>query len=355
MPSKKNDYHPMLPLLRDFINANNRNKRLLKGGKKLSTGTKKNYEHLHKLLTGFEQTGFELRFRRLTNSKRIFEQEKRYYKKFYLKFTEFLFEDMNAFDNYVGHNIKLVRTFFKWVVQERGIYIGEFYKNFHVWKEDIPIVVLQPEQLNYLITNEDFTKSLSPSLRRTKDVFVLGCTVALRVSDLLTLKKENIESFNGTSYLKVISRKTNTYTKIKLPAYATEILSRNKIRGARLFKSTCQRNFNQNIKRVVELAGWTYEFPKMRTKRGIPHVQYKDSKKRSHYRFCDLVSTHTMRRTAITTMLNLGVEEQTVRKISGHAPGSVEFYKYVKYNQQKVDEQTDEMFEKLAQKTLVLA
>jgi intergrase/recombinase len=38
------------------------------------------------------------------------------------------------------------------------------------------------------------------------------------------------------------------------------------------------------------------------------------------YRFCDVASTHTMRRTAITTMLSLGMPEQIVRRISGHAP-----------------------------------
>lgn len=41
------------------------------------------------------------------------------------------------------------------------------------------------------------------------------------------------------------------------------------------------------------------------------------------------LSSHTMRRTAITSLLILGVPEQVVRKISGHAPGSKEFFKYV--------------------------
>ena len=36
-----------------------------------------------------------------------------------------------------------------------------------------------------------------------------------------------------------------------------------------------------------------------------------------------------MRRTAITTLLLIGVDEISVRRISGHAPGSKEFYKYV--------------------------
>lgn len=36
-----------------------------------------------------------------------------------------------------------------------------------------------------------------------------------------------------------------------------------------------------------------------------------------------------MRRTAITTLLMLGVPEMMVRRISGHAGGSREFYRYV--------------------------
>jgi len=36
-----------------------------------------------------------------------------------------------------------------------------------------------------------------------------------------------------------------------------------------------------------------------------------------------------MRRTAITTLLLMGVDESSVRRISGHAPGSKEFYRYV--------------------------
>ena len=55
-----------------------------------------------------------------------------------------------------------------------------------------------------------------------------------------------------------------------------------------------------------------------------------------------------MRRTAITTMILLGMPESLVRKISGHAPGSKEFYRYVKYTQNYLDEHTDKVFEKLS-------
>jgi len=54
-----------------------------------------------------------------------------------------------------------------------------------------------------------------------------------------------------------------------------------------------------------------------------------------------------MRRTAITTLLILGMPEPLVRKISGHAANRKEFYKYVKYSESFLDGETDRVFSKL--------
>ncbi|MBS1510365.1 MAG: hypothetical protein JST86_05955 [Bacteroidetes bacterium] len=77
--------------------------------------------------------------------------------------------------------------------------------------------------------------------------------------------------------------------------------------------------------------------------------------KKQQYRFCDLVTTHTMCRTAITTMLSLGVPEQVVRKISGHSPMSKEFFRYVAIAQACQDQEVSRMFDKLKQKILLTA
>ena len=82
----------------------------------------------------------------------------------------------------------------------------------------------------------------------------------------------------------------------------------------------------------------------------MPVLLYTDKKKKKLHRFCDLVTTHTMRRTAITTMLSLGMPEYLVRKVSGHAPGSKEFYRYVSLSQHLQDEETMRVFEILAKK-----
>ena len=187
-------------------------------------------------------------------------------------------------------------------------------------------------------------------LQRAKDVFVLGCTVGLRVNDLLNLKKGNVERNTNAIYIKTFASKTGSYTKIKLPTYAIEILNRQKHRGSYLLKPIGAGNLNNYIKQICELAGWKYTYPKLRSRRGQRVEIYKNRKSQSSYRFCDLVSTHTMRRTAISILLNLGVEENYVRKVSGHSAGSKEFYKYVKYSQQNVDDAIGIAFDKLAKK-----
>jgi site-specific recombinase XerD len=161
-----------------------------------------------------------------------FLKQKKHWQQFYLKFTDYLYDDCGNFDNYVGAMIKLLKSFCHWVETEKGINMGAYYKSFHPPKEDIPIIVLQPEQLNFLINNKQFDAKLPAYLRNTKDFFVFGCTVGLRVSDMKALKKSNLEIADSTWYLKVHSKKTNTFTKIKLPQYAIDLIVRNRSRGS---------------------------------------------------------------------------------------------------------------------------
>ena len=86
---------------------------------------------------------------------------------------------------------------------------------------------------------------------------------------------------------------------------------------------------------------------KVRERKGKQVIIYKDPKKKTHYTLADHLSSHVMRRTAITTMLALGMQEHLVRKISGHSPNSTSFYRYVQYNQQMLDKATDDVFNQL--------
>ena len=51
--------------------------------------------------------------------------------------------------------------------------------------------------------------------------------------------------------------------------------------------------------------------------------------------------------TAILTNLALGMPEHIVRKISGHAANSKEFFRYVKMAQNVIDHESDKVFDKI--------
>jgi integrase len=346
--------HKFTPLLAQFIRLTKSNKRRKQDGSLIANSTAINYDYFQKLILKYEEkentviTIYDVR----RANKREMEKVKKYWAKFYRSFTDFLYNTQKHFDNNVGQNIKQLRSFFNWLNVVKGITTGDFYKQFHVPKEDIPIITLEPEQLHFLIYDLEFENQLPDTLKKTKDIFVIGCTVALRFSDIKNLKKNNLEYFNDRYYISMQSQKTQTRTRIMLPEYAINILRKYKKKSIYLLPVPEKNTFNKRLKKLIEHAGWTHEVPKVRMRKGKPiQIQNKYGKT---YRFYDLVSSHCMRRTAISTMLRMGLEENLVRKVSGHAAGSKEFYKYVQLSQTYMDEKMVKIHREFERNTLLL-
>lgn len=342
--------YDMLKLFDQFIRVSKTGKRLQVNGKRISDGTITNYQITRNHLFEFSvKHNFPLRLKSIQRlNKRSLQQEKKYYEKFYLGFTNYLYKDRGCFDNYVGANIKNIKTFFNYINKQMILITGDFYKLFHVHKEEIPIVALLPEELNYLIYHEGFEQTLSPRMKEVKDFFVFGCTVALRVSDLLKLTTANLRIAGEVWYLEVRAQKTATVTQIALPDYAIEIIKRySKRRSKFLLPRFNHSNLNKYLKELAVLAGWTQPNQKTRMRQGRVVAVQANMQDKQQVRFADLITTHTMRRTAITVMLSLGMPEHLVRKISGHKPGSTEFFKYVAIAQAYQDVETKKAFDAL--------
>ena len=340
----------MITLFEAFVKDSDKGKRLKSDGKKIRRQTVDNYRYVLLLLKEYEEKKETVLYIKEVSgkNKKELQTDNLHWKRFYYSFTNFLYNEKKYFDNYVGTVIKIIRTFFGYLKKEKFINISESYKCFYVCKEEIPVHTLLPYQLRFLITDIAFENSLTESLKITKDMFVLGCTVALRCSDLFNLKPSDIEQVSDGYYLSVRSIKTETSTKIKLPGYAIDILLKyGNSRGKRktILPVISKNQFNKNVRSVIEQAGWTHEVIKTRSRKGVP-VTIKNGK--NSYRFCDHLSSHTMRRTAVTTMLLLGMPEYLVKKISGHAENSKSFYRYVNFVQSYLDNHTDRLFNQLS-------
>lgn len=327
-----------LELFDKFISESKSGRRLKQNGAKIKSTTVRRYQVVRDELIRFSTTcAFPLRIRSIQKmSARDLKSEYNYWRRFYKYYSDYLYSK-DCYDNYVGAHFKVIRTFFNFLNRKKAIYTGDIHKEFYVRTENIPIVVLEKHQLDFLKYNREFEESLPAYLKQAKDILLVGCYVGLRFSDLMSLTKKDLLRTPDATYLQVRSIKTGTYTKIKLFDDTMTILSRYK-RQKYLLPQLTNNRLNLNLKELCEKAGWVYEVGKVREFKGSAKKMLKSGK---FYRFCDLVTTHTMRRTAITTLLTLGMPETMVRKLSGHSSNSKEFFRYVEYAQTSIDSELE--------------
>jgi len=345
----------VLLLLKEFIRDSNQGKRTKKNGSRISQGTIRNYTYLMKAIeshySGNGKYSLSIHILEKASQKKK-EQIAHFYKAFYNDFTDHLFS-LGYFDNYVGLIVKCLRSFFNYLILERNLNLGSYHKQFYVYVEQISIIALSPSQLRYIIHDPDFiSKVNNHGLSEIRNIFLFGCCVALRVSDLLSLTEKNLIRENGNTYLSVRSKKSRTDTKVKLPHFALEILETYKGRQRTLLPKISKAYLNTRIKDMAQLFEGNFELVKFRERRGKQVVVYKNPDTKTNYTLADHICTHTMRRTGITSMLSLGMPEYLVRKVSGHSANSKEFFRYVELAQHYLDEQTDLVFNNLADVTL---
>jgi len=140
-------------------------------------------------------------------------------------FVAFLYRK-GFLDNYVGMQIKTTRTFLRYLIVHKGIGISEHYKTFYVIKEETPVVVISLEQLKFILLDKLFLDHLPEKLKLARDIFIFGCSVGLRISDLLSLKQAHLVCEQGNIYLIKRSIKSSTDTRIKLPDCCLEITNK---------------------------------------------------------------------------------------------------------------------------------
>lgn len=339
----------LIPLFEQFIRESENGKRRKSNGEKIKKESVDNYRYTLRLLVAFcRDTNFKLRGCEIGKlNQREYFSEKNYWKKFYNNFTNYLYKEKDCHDNYVGTNIKVFRTFVNYIRKDKNLNIGEFYKEFYVRKEEKTILVLTPEQLKFLIYNKDFAEQLSSQQQIVKDMFVFGCSTGLRFSDLRQVSAKNIEKVNGEHYLKLRTQKTKTFTLIKLPEFSVQIVKKFKTYRVKqtIFPAISLDSFNAQLKLIGEKAGWMQRVEHTREKMGkILRVK---NGKIEKTRFCDFMSSHMMRRTAITTMLILGMPEHLVKNVSGHTSSSSSFHRYVHYAQGFLDMELSKVHEQL--------
>jgi len=341
----------LLPAFELFIADTINGKRRLSNGRKITVGTVKQYQIVLQYLKEFETTcNFPLRFiLGNTSSQRTYKAEKNYWLRFRRKLELYLQNTHQCFDAYIAAVFKTIRTFINYVKGEMGLNMLAFSKAFKAPDYTYRPVILDNLQLSGLACNQFLADHLSPKLKSSLDMFLVGCILGLRFSDLVQVQTGSLRKFDGRNFIEVTTLKTGDIVIIPLPAFAIEIIKRQPVqKNKTIFRPISLSNFNHHLKEIMELAGYTAEAPKFRHKKGkLVEIRTKAG---CRYRQCDHFSSHSMRRIAITSLLTMGVPELVVRKISGHAAGSKEFYRYVilaqDYSNQEISRAQEKLFGK---------
>lgn len=160
--------------------------------------------------------------------------------------------------------------------------------------------------------DEDMRRKVE-SLNICRNKFLLGAYTALRVSDFNHLSKIHITD----GFFRVTTRKTGAAVVIPIHPTIKRIMDS----GFDIATPITEQKINAHIKEVARLAGITQpvEATKFVNHRAVVDWWPK----------CDVITTHTARRSAATNMYKAGIPSISIMRITGHTTEK-SFMKYIK-------------------------
>lgn len=156
------------------------------------------------------------------------------------------------------------------------------------------------------------------ALKVVRNKFLLGAYTALRVSDFNRLSKINIDG----GFFRITTRKTGTAVVIPIHPVIRRMIDE----GFDIATPITDQKINRHIKEVARLAGITalVEGTKLIDHRAVVGWWPK----------CDIITTHTARRSAATNMYKAGIPSISIMRITGHTTEK-SFMRYIKITQEE--------------------
>lgn len=219
--------------------------------------------------------------------------------------------------NYIGRHIKTIKTLMRQAREDN------LHNNAEIERRAFK-VLSEPSESIYLTEDEVhrmYVKDLSdqPVLAKVRDVFLAGVYTAQRYSDYSRINKNMVKD----GYIELTQRKTGELCIIPIKPELDEILKRYDY----TLPKTFEQKVNTNIKKVGKLCKIIEPVVTESYKSGMRVTKTVPK--------CELIKTHSARRTGITLMY-LAKDENgnhiptiDIMKISGHKTEK-EFLKYVK-------------------------
>lgn len=186
---------------------------------------------------------------------------------------------------------------------------------------------------NIYLTHEELKKlsdlTLTGTMEKYRDVFLIGCYVAQRYSDYSRISPEHIQTTsNGNKVIDLIQVKTKQ--RVLIPFLFPELdilLQKYKYKVPK----TVEQPFNRALKKIGELAKINNDIVLTENIGG-------ETKERLVKKY-EIITSHTARRTGATNLALLGYSSLQVMKITGHTTEE-SYLDYIKFS---LEENADKM------------
>ena len=163
-------------------------------------------------------------------------------------FTRYLKIEKNYSDNYCGQILKLLKIILR-DAEKSGLDVHPYCNYISSFKQkpsERIIHTLNPDEIKSLKN----LKNISKNLKDTYNWFLIGLSIGQRISDVLSLKPENIRIEPNGLYVDIIQRKTKTPVTIGVADPMTINIILNDFP-----KAVSQVMFNKQIKTICKNAG----------------------------------------------------------------------------------------------------
>ena len=240
--------------------------------------------------------------------------------KFYDDFVAW-FTAKNYSVNTIGRHVKELKIIMR-AAREEGLHDNGLIESrkFRVLTADVENIYLTESEIR-AIANLDLSDNKHKDIAR--DVFLVGCYTAQRFSDYSTINEGNIRTLeSGQLVIDLKQQKTGNHVIIPVRPELQAILDKYENRLPKSY----EQKVNKFIKEIAREAGITEKI----------EVSYVENGERKTHLVekCDLVKTHTARRSGATNMYLAGIPTIAIMKITGHKTEK-EFMKYIKITEEQ--------------------
>lgn len=253
----------------------------------------------------------------------------------YFQLVDYCLDVKQYTRNNTGKHVKNVKAIMNEALSE-GVTTNTAHKSkkFKVMQDEVDNIYLNREELERL---EELDLAHLPQLEASRDLFLLGCWTGLRISDFKRIQRKHIRDGR---FIAIRTQKTDDEVEIPLHPTAKAILEKYDFKLPQMADQT----LNQRIKEAGLMAGIDNSMDVTKVKGRIETIE--------RVQKCDLISSHTARRSFATNLYLMDVPSETIKKLTGHRTEK-SFLKYIKLTNRQHAEIIAAKFDEVEKKSFL--